>query len=622
MKYIIKGNLCGYLCEECTEPLSGIEVKLYLPWHKEKVLVKALANTKETFHLVSKEEASSRKKLLIATTKADANGNYEFVVDDKYANTAFDIDFSCGTVPHGPNKKPRKEPVQLHITTIYPEWRIDEKQKFYYFHWKYCVPYKWWCHIRGYYFDAWVICGILTQCETGAPIPNAQVTAWDADFLTDDNLGTAVTDANGHFRIDYSSIKFKQTFLSPWINVETDPGLPLTFHSGPDVYFKASIGSLVLIDETKANCRNNVGYCLCVKLCTKVPIVDDGGGVLPSAWTGIGLAFNVSSGGGPNDFDVNGYAGVGKYALTGKIRLTGQAAYKSSGGNPIEYRFLVSDITTPNGGPAPGLANFTEILGVTPGLFQPSLVAKLMQKVFPWNVYNVYSKQADFDSEGWYDINKSIDRTLTDLSLGPLSDYFIIDEDTLLSLNTKALTTHPDIPAAAVVVGNAVPAGLKIPLQKVAIRFEIREVVNKPANIFNIIAGSGKTLNSAVINNNTVFMKLAVKELEGALCTPISGTVHAKYTVYHPHLGAAFMRLHNNSYSVNRDITDGFLTLSGNTNPAVDGNGNLSHQLNNPPNDMTKCTYSLKLWAQARMHNGDDAWPYSGPVEQIFFYNV
>jgi hypothetical protein len=622
MKYIIKGNLCGYLCEECTEPLSGIEVLLYLPWQKDRILVTALANAKETFRLVSKDEAKDRKKLLVATAKTDAEGNYEFVLDDKFANTAFDIDFSCGTVPRGPKKPPRKEPVQFHITTIYPQWRIDEKQKFSYYLWQYCVPYKWWCHIRGYYFDAWVICGILTQCETGAPIPNAKVTAWDADFLTDDNLGSDTTDASGHFRIDYSSIKFKQTFLSPWINVETDPGLPLTFQSGPDVYFKASIGSLALINETKANRRNNVGYCLCVKLCTKVPIVDDPGEVLPSAWTGIGLAFNITTGVGPKDFDVNGYAGSGKYALTGTLRLTGQAASKSAAGNPIEYRFLVSDVTTPNGGAAPALANFTKVLGVTPGLFVPGTVSKLMQKVFPWNVYDVVSNQADFDSEGWFDINKSISRTLTDLGLGPLSDYFIIDEDTLLSLNTGVLTIHPDVAPAAVVVGNAVPAGLKIPVQKVAVRFEIREVVNKPANIFNIIPGSGKTLNSAVINNNSVYIKLAITELEGALCTPISGTVHAKYTVYHPHLGAALMHLNNNSYSVNRDITDGFLTLAGNINPAVDGNGNMSLQINNPPNDMTKCTYALKLWAQARMHNGDSAWGYSGPAEQLFFYNI
>jgi hypothetical protein len=208
------------------------------------------------------------------------------------------------------------------------------------------------------------------------------------------------------------------------------------------------------------------------------------------------------------------------------------------------------------------------------------------------------------------------------LGLGSITGFLIQDIDTLLTLNTRALTTAPDIAAGAVNVGDPVPAGLKIPIEKVAIRFEVREAVNRPANVFNPISGDGTTLNAAIINNNAVFMKLAITELEGALCTPIGGTVHAKYTVYHPHLGAAVMHLNNNSSTVNRDITDGFLTLSGNVNPAVDGGNNNSLQLNNPPNDMTKCTYSLKFWALPRLHDGENSASYSGPLEQLFFYNV
>ena len=96
-------------------------------------------------------------------------------------------------------------------------WRKNKQGQAFYI-WDYCIPHILWCAIRGYFFDAWVICGVLENCETGAPIANAQVTAWDADLLSDDNLGTAITDVNGHFRIDYSTIDFKQTFLSPWIN--------------------------------------------------------------------------------------------------------------------------------------------------------------------------------------------------------------------------------------------------------------------------------------------------------------------------------------------------------------------------------------------------------------------
>jgi hypothetical protein len=626
MKYTLKGNLCGYLCDECFEPLYGMEVLLYLPWQKELILTHAVANTKETFHIVAKEEAASRKSLLIATAQTDENGNFEFVLDEKYSKTAFDIDFTCGTVPRTPPKPPRKEPIQIHLTTVYPQWRISKEQESYYYMLEYRIASKWWCYIRGHYFDAWVICGRLRNCESGAPIANASITAWDADFITDDNLGTAITDGSGHFRIDYSSIQFKQTFLSPWINVETDPGLPLTFQSGPDVYFKAVIGGVTLIDETAANCRKNVGHCLCVDLCTKINVADPGDPNFPSAWTGIGLAFNISTGAGPKDFDVDGYAGTNKYALTSVIRLTGQAAPKAASGNHIEYRFLVSHTTTPNGGAAPALANFTKTVGVTPGLFYAGTVAKLMEKAFPFTVYDVVSDQSDFDAEGWYDINLAVNRTLVNnaIPLANINNYWFIDEDTLISMDTRVLTTAPDVPSAAANAGTAVPVANKIPIEKIAVRFEIREVVNKPANIFNVIPGSGKTLNSAIINNNSMFIKLSVAELDvSGLCTPISGTVHAKYTVYHPHLASSSLHLNNNSYTVSRDITgDGFLTLAGNINPLVDGNANSNLPINNPPADMTKCTYSLKLYARARLHNGDYAWWDSGPVEQLFFYNI
>ena len=625
MKYTFKGSLCGSLCEDCTEPLDGIEVFLYLPWQKERILENAIAKTKETFRIVTKEEATARKGLLIATTKSDAQGNFEFAINEKYGSTAFDIDFSCGTVPRTPPRPPRREPIQVHLTTIFPQWRMDRAQEGSFFQWEYCIPSKWWCYVRGFYFDAWVICGHLRNCQTGVPIARASVTAWDADFITDDNLGTAITDSNGHFRIDYTSIQFKQTFLSPWLNVETDPGPSLTFQSGPDVYFKASIGGVTLIDETAKDCRNNVGYCLCVDLCTKIGDADDPN--LPSIWVGIGREFYNSTGAGPRDFDVNGYAGAssGKFALTGVIRLTGSAARNAVSGNPVEYRFLVSHVTTPNGGAPHLIGNFSKIVGVTPNLFAPSLVATLVQIAFPNTPYAVISDQTDFDADGWFDINHAIERTLVNngFTMGDLHLFAIWDEDTLIAMNTYALTTGQFIPAPVVNAGTPVPGG-HIPIEKVAIRFEVREVVNKPANIFNAMPGNGKTLNSAIMNNNSMFMKLSIAELEvSGLCAPISGTVHAKYTVYHPHLASSSLHLKSNSGGVDKDISDAlFLPLSGNTNPAIEGGANSNLTLNDSPNDLIRCTYSLKLWAQARLHNGDNAWGDSGPVEQLFFYDI
>lgn len=622
MKYTFKGNLCGYLCEDCTEPLYGMEVLLYLPWKREAIAENAAANTKETFHIVSKEEAGQRKDLLIDRVFTDEKGNFEFSIDEKYGRTAFDIDFYCGNVPKGPKKEALREPLQIHLTTVLPEF--NEQNNFVY-HWRHCIAYKWWCYIRGYFFDAWVICGHLRNCTTGKPISGATVTAWDADFLTDDNLGNAITDASGHFRIDYNSLTFKKTFLSPLINVETDPGALLTFQSGPDVYFKAELSGVTLIDETSANARKNVGFCLCVNLCSKVNVVTPGE-TFPSAWTGIGSKFNANFGIGTKDFDADGYAGTEKYALSGVINLTGQAAPTSASNNRIEYRFLVSHNTTPNGTPSPPDSDFTKIIGVTSGLFFSREVSTLSKIITTGtnDILNVMSDQSDFDTDGWFDINNAIERTLISFgfAISDLALFNIIEHDTLISLNTAALTTALNVPDS--LPGVPIAVANKIPIEKIAIRFEIREVVNKAANIFNPIGGTGKTLNSIIINNNPVFMKLSIAELEvTGLCNPISGDVHAKYTVYHPHLASSSLHLNNNSFTVDRDVIgDGFLTLANNTNPTKDGNANLSLKLNNPPNDMTRCTYALRLYARARLHDGDNPWSDSGPVTQLFFYQV
>lgn len=623
MKRIFRGSLQGYLCDSCHESLENVEVLLYRPYRKE-IVTSAVIDAKETFHYVSPEEAKQRDSFLIGKTKSDAFGNFEIEVNEKYAEfEAFDIDFICGSVPKKFPKPKGGIAPQFHITTVPVRWRYLDNEVAV-FNWKYFIPKKWWCYIRGHFFDAWVICGRLLSCENETPIPNAKVTAYDADFITDDNLGSAITDAQGHFRIDYNSLTFKQTFLSPWINVETDPGPGLTFKSGPDVYFKAEIGSTILIDEKKSDARKNVSYCTCVTLCSKVNIITDENDQFPSAWTGIGKAFSASYGTGIKDFDIDGFGGTGKYALTGIVNLTGQAALKSPANNPIEYRFLISDTSTPNGGPAPSISNFTKIIGVTSNLFRPSEVLTLSRKIsLPSNnEIPVYSHQDDFDSNGWFHINTAIDRALINAGLTPSDIHLfnIIEADPLISLDTRALTTQANLPSGLVASGDPIPSGDKLAVEKFAIRFEIRDAVTQIP-----LAGSGKTLNCVAMNNNNIFMKLDIQELlNHGLCTPISGDIHAKYTVYHPLLLSSRLHLRNNSLTVDRNIVDGTLPLSGNTSLSTNECTNSSSKLNNPPTptDMTRCTYSLKLYARARLHNGENPTPEIGPVEQVFYYEI
>ncbi len=622
MKNIFKGTLRGYVCEDCIEAISGVEVLFYLPYRKETRPTDQVTNAKETFHYVSKEEAELRKDLYIGKAKTDPKGDFEFEIDDRHVGSDLDIDFICGTVPPKFPKPKRDEIVQFHITTLSIHSELELQTKDLNSRWQCNIAYKWWCYIRGHYFDAWVICGHLRNCKTGKPIANAKVTAMDADFLTDDNLGSDTTDASGHFRIDYSSADFKKTFLSPWINVETDPNF-LSFQSGPDVYFKAELSGTTLINETKADARKNVGYCLCVNLCSEINVFDNSVPDFPSAWTGIGTAFSSSFGLGVHDFDADGFAGSGKHVLYSTIRLTGQAALKSAGGYPIEYRFRISDTTAPNNSAPLDETNFTKTIGVDSGLFATSTVSKLSRKIpiLDHDIIYVDSAQSDFDAEGWFDVNHAIERALVTngFTLADLPLYNIIEEDTLISLDTTKLTTAVGITPDSINPGQNIPPASKAPLEKFAIRFEIREVINKATNSFGVIDGNGTTLNSVVMNNTPIYRQLSIKELEeSTLCTPVNGTIHAKYTLYHRYLSTCKLNIRKNSESTERDIIDNIVD----TAPAVDERTSSSSKLNDPPT-LARCTYIVKLYSSTRKHNGDYGDSDGGtPLEQLFFYDV
>ena len=96
--------------------------------------------------------------------------------------------------------------------------------------WDYCLPARFWCALRSL-FDAWVICGHVTVCDTKEPVEGVKVFAFDRDWLQDDPLGFGVTDAAGHFRIDYTGADFRR---GTFINIE--------LFGGPDVYFRIESG--------------------------------------------------------------------------------------------------------------------------------------------------------------------------------------------------------------------------------------------------------------------------------------------------------------------------------------------------------------------------------------------
>src|SRR5436309_1983411 len=265
--YIFKGRLCGFICTDCPEPLSNLKVRLYRLRRDQNAVALAVANPKDTLAVQNDEAVQAKAQSLLAEVETDAEGRFTVELGEKqnYNGEAFEVDLYCGTVPRQkPGRVPPK-PRQFSVTTVQPLWRRNEDRELAV--WEYCIPYRFWCYFRGL-FGAWTICGKVVTCDDKAvPVSNVKVSAFDADWLQDDALGSALTDGAGKFRIDYSTADFQKTIFSPLINVE------LT--GGPDVYFKVETsGGQPVLDETQSRGRQpdreNVGPCFCVTLCVDV----------------------------------------------------------------------------------------------------------------------------------------------------------------------------------------------------------------------------------------------------------------------------------------------------------------------------------------------------------------
>lgn len=270
MKYTFKGNLCAFICGNCSGPLSGVTIELYPAMAKATDLPGQLtASPKNTMAVLDDKDLTKYKGKLIGQAKTKEDGSFEVAINPKsnYDGGPIEIHAVIDSIPGAPDNAPKTKPVHIIITALQPGWRRDAK-KGAVAAWNYCLPSRFWCYILRL-FDVWVICGQVTTCDKLDPLPlgGLTVTAFDADWLQDDELGTAITDGNGHFMIYYTSADFKQTPFSPLINIE--------WTGGPDLFFKitASDGT-VLLNEPQSRGRDpdreDVGNCFCVQLCVNV----------------------------------------------------------------------------------------------------------------------------------------------------------------------------------------------------------------------------------------------------------------------------------------------------------------------------------------------------------------
>ena len=153
MAYLFRGRLCGALCDDCFEPLANVQVRLYRLRSDQDATRLAVAETKDTFAVLTDEQVRAKSGALLAECMTDEAGHFTARLgdDQQYAGEAFEIDVHCGTVPHRRPEPPPKGPVQFTITTVQPQWRQRENDQI--AAWDHCLARRFWCYIRAL-FDA------------------------------------------------------------------------------------------------------------------------------------------------------------------------------------------------------------------------------------------------------------------------------------------------------------------------------------------------------------------------------------------------------------------------------------------------------------------------------------
>jgi hypothetical protein len=252
IQYVLSGNLRGLVCSECSEPLSGARARFYRlsPDH----------DAAAQLVLLDADHIHSKHSRLVGECVTDADGNFTALLDGEFeASDGLELDMYFDTVPGCHSARPSSAAAQFRVTALKPEWQIQVGDLV--SSWDYRLPVSFWSSIRER-FDAWVICGQVKPESPGHSVEGLKVWAFDRDLLLDDALGPVSTDAEGRFRIDYSSADFRKG--------EMEIG-------GPDVYFRIEGDEGVLLLEEspargRAPERENIGPCFCVELEIGAPL--------------------------------------------------------------------------------------------------------------------------------------------------------------------------------------------------------------------------------------------------------------------------------------------------------------------------------------------------------------
>ncbi len=632
MRYTIKGKLQSAICDGHEFAIMHTKVRIYSLNEKINAATAfTSAQSKEVSQVFDEKEIKNRRKQLLAETTTDASGNYEFNIDGnkaKYDGGAVAVVLYYEELPdygQKDTKLPKHfKPFEVLLDIIQPKWRETDKELIAI--WNYSILKRIWCYILQR-LDIWVICGTLTNCESQAPLYGIEVIAMDDDIITDDLLGSQVTDANGKFCIYYRSKDFKKTFLSPFINIETTP--IFSFDNGPDIYFKFAVGGTEFFAESSSEAqkpsRKNVGHCLCVKLCLKEsPNVP---GDVPAAFYQIGYArkyhpvLNIDPATGRTIGKVE--ASWNGQAFYATLDLRGSLSKKFNG-QPVEYKFQYAEVANPS----------IDVSSIPAGSWvdvQPNDIAKSeigtrITSFFPIIKYNSYQIHGT-DAVTPYGNEVEVHFSGNWIQVPQDSGIFdIAFNGSLIQLISSNLA-NGSVNKAGLVQGTT-----SAPLQKnryFALRMWKREQGNdaskvmagfsRPLAIFNTtyqnVPQGGSWLPST--SNELGIASVDLEELKvGGGCSKITTTLTVNYTAANPNLGAVAINMYGPGGPHNFEAVAfpspgeeafGASKYTG-ANNTVDPNDVI-----NLPN----CSYEVRLTAELKLTNGETQ--HQGIWDRVLF---